>query len=141
MPEKSQIKGYKVSEVTRLRSRLCQQIFKGYKVTEVTKVTHSYAGRFSKVTRFQKLHEVTRPALPADFQRLQCYRSYGSYTWLCQKILKGYKVSEVTRLHSRLCQQIFKGYRVAEVAKVAQGYARRFSKVTRFQKLRGCAEL
>ena len=45
------------------------------------------------------------------------------------------------RLHSWLCQQIFKGYRVAEVAKDAQGYARRFSKVTRFQKLRGCAEL
>ena len=55
--------------------------------------------------------------------------------------IKGYKVSEVSRLHGRLCQQIFKGYRVAEVAKDAQGYARRFSKVTRFQKLRGCAEL
>ena len=78
--------------------------------------------------------------MPEDSQRLQGFRSYTRlHGRLCQQIFKGYKVSEVTRLHSRLCQQIFKGYRVAEVAKVAQGYARRFSKVTRFQKLRGCA--
>ena len=106
------------------------------------KVIQGYARKISN-QRLQgfRSYEVTRPALPADFQRLQGYRGYESYTGLCQKILKGYKVSEVMRLHSRLCQQIFKGYRVAEVAKDAQGYARRFSKVTRFQKLRGCAEL
>ena len=102
------------------------------------KVIQGYARKISN-QRLQgfRSFEVTRPALPADFQRLQCYRSYGSYTWLCQKILKGYKVSEVTRLHSRLCQQIFKGYKVTEFMKVTQGYARRFSKVTRFQKLWG----
>ena len=155
------------AKVTRLRkiqgyTGLCQKNLKS-KVTRFQKFrgyTAGFASRFSKVTMLQKLrklhmampedsqrlqgfrsYEVTQPALPADFQRLQGYRVYESYTGLCQKILKGYKVSEVMRLHSRLCQQIFKGYRVAEVAKDAQGYARRFSKVTRFQKLRGCAEL
>ena len=116
------------AKVTRLRkiqgyTGLCQKNLKS-KVTRFQKLrgyAAGFASKFSKVTRLQRLRKL-HIAMPEDSQRLQGFRSY-------------------TRLHGRLCQQIFKGYRVAEVAKVAQGYARRFSKVTRFQKLRGCAEL
>ena len=136
------------AKVTRLRkiqgyTGLCQKNLKS-KVTRFQKLrgyAAGFASKFSKVTRLQRLRKL-HIAMPEDSQRLQGFRSYTRlHGRLCQQIFKGYKVSEVTRLHSRLCQQIFKGYRVAEVAKVAQGYARRFSKVTRFQKLRGCAEL
>ena len=111
-------------------AKYCSVLFKSLFATLGRfKVIQGYARKISN-QRLQgfRSYEVTQPALPANFQRLQGYRGYESYTGLCQMILKGYKVTEVTGLRRAIFSTPSKVTRLQRLQRLQRSLSDKFQR-------------